>query len=140
MGRPFNGLGDLIKALNEYESVFAWKNHGGMYGQIGISDIVGVAFGKFLSLELKILKNKNYDPNIDVVKFCTPLQKMFIEKISHKHGISGIIGIHPALKYTIITKPCANNSYISSVIRFKKIGDIIHPLAQFLFSGLGYDF
>ena len=52
---------DLIRKISEYlktvQSLFFWKEHGGMYGTAGIPDIIVCYRGRFIALECKVGKN-----------------------------------------------------------------------------------
>ena len=69
----------IISAIQKYlktvENCFYWKEHGGMYGQAGIPDIIVCLNGKFIALEVKCEKGK-----------VTVLQELTIRKIREAGG------------------------------------------------------
>ena len=49
----------ILDALNGKDGVAVWKIHGSVYQEAGISDILGCAFGVFLSLEVKLPRTRS---------------------------------------------------------------------------------
>jgi len=55
MSQPESKLSrQIMDELNRDKGVMVWKNHGGPHMMAGLPDIVGTAYGKFFSLEVKM--------------------------------------------------------------------------------------
>ena len=70
---------DIVKAILKYlktvPNCFSWKEHGGMYGTAGISDIICCYCGRFVAFEVKTETGK-----------LTKLQEATIRKIKEAKG------------------------------------------------------
>ena len=46
-------VAEILHMLRERPDTFCWKEHGGMYGQAGIPDIICCIQGRFVAFEVK---------------------------------------------------------------------------------------
>ena len=46
-------VADILRYLRSRPDTFCWKEHGGMYGQAGIPDIICCIAGRFVAFEVK---------------------------------------------------------------------------------------
>lgn len=67
----------IIKYLKTLPGVFAWKEHGGMYGTAGLPDIIACVGGRFYAFEVKTEKGR-----------LTRLQDATIRKIKDAGGMA----------------------------------------------------
>jgi Holliday junction resolvase len=67
----------ILRFLKYQPECFAFKEHGGMYGQSGIPDILCCLKGKFLAFEVKTSTGK-----------LSKLQEITIEKIRNAQGLA----------------------------------------------------
>jgi hypothetical protein len=74
----------IVKAILAYlksiPDCFAWKEHGGMYGQSGLPDIICCCRGRFIGLEVKIETGK-----------ATTLQTATLRKIQNAGGTAHLV-------------------------------------------------
>lgn len=75
---------EIIDKIKEYlktvEDCFFWKEHGGMYAQTGIPDLIVCLKGKFIALEVKTETGK-----------ATVLQEITIRKIRKAGGTAQVV-------------------------------------------------
>ena len=75
---------DLIRKISEYlktvPNLYFWKEHGGMYGTAGITDLIVCYKGRFIGLECKVGKNKP-----------TVLQAVTIKQIINAGGYATVV-------------------------------------------------
>lgn len=75
---------DLIKKIQQYlkavPDLFYFKEHGGMYGQSGIPDLIVCYKGRFIAFEVKAGKNK-----------ATVLQEITIRQIFKAGGYALVV-------------------------------------------------
>lgn len=75
---------DIVKAILRYlktvDQCFCWKEHGGMYGTVGIPDIICCYRGRFYGFEVKTETGRP-----------TELQKATIRKINRAGGTAAIV-------------------------------------------------
>ncbi|MDR1628541.1 MAG: VRR-NUC domain-containing protein [Oscillospiraceae bacterium] len=67
----------ILKFLKTLPSCFAWKNHGDLFSQAGIPDIICCIGGKFVAFEIKTSTGK-----------LSKLQEITIEKIKNAGGLA----------------------------------------------------
>ena len=70
----------IKKYLKSVPRCFCWKEHGGMYGTVGIPDIICCIEGRFVGFEVKNEKGKP-----------TKLQESMIRKITDSGGIAMVV-------------------------------------------------
>ena len=75
---------DLIEKIKDYlksvPDLFFWKEHGGLYGQSGIPDIIVCYRGRFFAFEVKTEKGK-----------ATVLQQLTIKRILKAGGYALVV-------------------------------------------------
>ena len=65
----------IMGYLNTVPSCFAWKQHGGQYGQAGLPDIIACINGRFVAFEVKTQSGK-----------LTKLQEITLQRIKDAKG------------------------------------------------------
>lgn len=73
-------VADILHLLRSRPDTFCWKEHGGMYGQAGIPDIVCCISGRFVTFEVKTATGKP-----------TKLQEVTIQKIQAAGGTAHVV-------------------------------------------------
>jgi hypothetical protein len=68
-------VNQILKYLKTLPECFAWKEHGGQYGTLGIPDIIVCYQGKFMAFEVKTPSGK-----------LTTLQEITLQKINDAKG------------------------------------------------------
>ncbi len=73
-------VADIMRLLRSRPDTFCWKEHGGMYGQAGIPDIICCIAGRFVAFEVKTATGKP-----------SKLQEITIRKILDAGGTAHIV-------------------------------------------------
>ena len=73
-------VADILQYLRSLPDTFCWKEHGGMYGQAGIPDIICCISGRFVAFEVKTSTG-----------VLSKLQDVTIRKIQAAGGIAHVV-------------------------------------------------